>query len=44
MLLGTSGALIWGNMLTGKEVMRGKEVVVNAGTWYNAMVHVGENF
>lgn len=42
MLLGTLGALILGNILTEKKVMKAKKVAV-AEAGYNAMDHMGEN-
>ena len=43
MLLGTLGASMLGNMLTGKGVMGAGKVFVRAGTGYNVMGHIGKN-
>ena len=44
MLLGTLGASVLRNMLTGKGIMRAGHVVVRAETGYNATIHMGQIF
>ena len=43
MLLGTLGASMLGNMLTGKGVMRVRKEVMRAGKGCNPMDHMGQH-
>ena len=44
MLLGTLGASMFGNMLTGKGVKRAGKGVVTVEAVYNARYHMGKYF
>ena len=43
-MLGTSGASILGDMLTGKDVLRAGKEVLRAGRGYNNVDHMDKDF